>query len=232
MWLCSYISGLTMFFTMQACGSGRSFCRHVEPHLQPLSELWRYDIDLAARRVAGRRRLCGHVLEFPAVNPLYQGKQLSHSPCLSCTNNLPARSTQYKPLQQHRAFALPAKCIAFAERTFEINAVLLYRKQGPQRAPLRIAQHTRLAPFSLDHITGTLLPNNSQTIALLPGRRHRYVYAAAAPVPGVNSPQQALVRVDSAGGRVAAWHAGAHTYVGEPVLVPKAQCGVGGACSY
>lgn len=58
---------------MQACGSGRSFCKHVEPHLQPLSELWRYEVDLAARRVVGRRRLSEHVLEFPAVNPLYQG---------------------------------------------------------------------------------------------------------------------------------------------------------------
>ena len=63
----------------------------------------------------------------------------------------------------------------------------------------------------------------------MPGRQHRFVYAAAAPVPGVNSPQQALVRVDTASGRVAAWHAGAHTYVGEPVLVPKAQGRCGGA---
>ena len=63
----------TREFCLQACGSGRSFCRHVEPHLQPLSELWRYEIDMASQRVAGRRRLCGHVLEFPAVNPLYQG---------------------------------------------------------------------------------------------------------------------------------------------------------------
>lgn len=69
----------------------------------------------------------------------------------------------------------------------------------------------------------------SVTIARLPGRQHRYVYAAAAPVPGVNSPQQALVRVDTASGRVATWHAGAHTYVGEPVLVPKVQRHVGGA---
>ncbi|KAK9834272.1 hypothetical protein WJX81_002370 [Elliptochloris bilobata] len=110
----------------QACGSGRSFCRDVEPHLQPPSELWRYEIDLVAMRMLSRRRLCDHVLEFPAVSPLRQG------------------------------------------------------------------------------------------------RRHRYVYAAAAPVPGVNSPQQALVRVDTASGRVVAWHAGPHTYVGEPVLVPKA----------
>lgn len=58
------------------------------------------------------------------------------------------------------------------------------------------------------------------------------MYAAAAPVPGVNSPQQALVRVDTASGRVAAWHAGAHTYVGEPILVPNAQRRAGGAFSF
>ena len=57
------------------------------------------------------------------------------------------------------------------------------------------------------------------------------MYAAAAPVPGVNSPQQALVRVDTVSGRMAAWHAGVHAYVGEPILVPKAQRRVDGACS-
>ncbi len=54
------------------------------------------------------------------------------------------------------------------------------------------------------------------------GRRHRYVYAAAAPERGVNSPQQAVVRVDTATGRVAAWRPGPLIYTGEPVLVPKA----------
>ena len=41
--------------------------------MQPSSELWRYEIDLRAWRVAGVRRLCDHVLEFPAVNPRHQG---------------------------------------------------------------------------------------------------------------------------------------------------------------
>lgn len=58
---------------LQACGSGRSFCRDVEPNRQPSSELWRYEIDLRMGRVAAVRRLCDHVLEFPAVNPRHQG---------------------------------------------------------------------------------------------------------------------------------------------------------------
>ena len=78
-------SGLALMsrgVAMQACGAERSFCRHVEPHRQPLSELWRYDIDLAGRRMAGRRRLCDHVLEFPAVSPLCQGKHARRCPYL------------------------------------------------------------------------------------------------------------------------------------------------------
>ncbi len=67
----------------QACGSGRSFCRDVEPQLQPPSELWRYELDLTGGRAASRRRLCDRVLEFPAVHPHCQGaRRLASSPML------------------------------------------------------------------------------------------------------------------------------------------------------
>ena len=68
----------------------------------------------------------------------------------------------------------------------------------------------------------TLMALQSHACKLIAGRRHRYVFAAAAPERGVNSPQQAVVRVDTATGRVAAWRPGPLVYTGEPVLVPKA----------
>jgi len=68
-------------------------------------------------------------------------------------------------------------------------------------------------------------PNATPGTLAAPGRRHRYVYAAAAREPGANSPQQALVRVDTATGATAVWRPGPSWYVGEPVLVPKAPPG-------
>lgn len=156
-------SGLALLsrgVAMQACGSGRSFCRHVEPHRQPLSELWRYDIDLAGRRVAGRRRLCDHVLEFPAINPLYQGMSLLCSlvHLIMCQQHSKQTAWLYC-VQQHCAPALPAEGIAVPERFYgsflwNLSALLPSILRAPSPAAHTLA---RCAAHKLPqywHITG------------------------------------------------------------------------------
>ena len=50
--------------------------RDVQPALQPVSELWRYTLDLHLGKVIRERRLCEYALEFPAVNPNYAGEDI------------------------------------------------------------------------------------------------------------------------------------------------------------
>ena len=53
------------------------------------------------------------------------------------------------------------------------------------------------------------------------GRRHRYIYAAAALHPTLNRPQQALAKLDVDTQQCQMWTRGPQYYVGEPQFVPR-----------
>eukprot|EP00891_Asterochloris_glomerata_P008177 jgi/Astpho2/8177/Aster-03105 len=55
------------------------------------------------------------------------------------------------------------------------------------------------------------------------GRRHRYIYAAAALHPTLNRPQQALAKLDVDTQQCQMWTRGPQYYVGEPQFVPRAR---------
>ena len=52
------------------------------------------------------------------------------------------------------------------------------------------------------------------------GRKHKYVYLAAALHSTLNRPQQALVKLDTHTMETVMWKKDVHYYLGEPVFVP------------
>lgn len=56
----------------QAGSSGKTFVEVVDPDVQPISQLWRYEVD-AETGSTNAHMLASRAMEFPAINPDYIG---------------------------------------------------------------------------------------------------------------------------------------------------------------
>ena len=163
----------------------------VEPDAQPISQLWRYILHPGSGLVEDRQ-LFPRALEYPSVNPDYTGG-VPAAPA----NQLAPSWQHSEPCRQPSTHS--SRCIASGASVCAQPAQLnTLRVQAPAGCSPRLKAFGAAA-----------------------GRRHRYIYAAAALHPTLNRPQQALAKLDVDTQQCQVWTRGPQYYVGEPQFLPR-----------